>query len=325
MKNAYYSYDITKVINIVLFVIHSFGNKIHLLLLHKLLYSADILHLVRYGYLITRDRYILMKNSLLPVNTYFLYNKLVEENNWFTLPYNIHEFFFIDGNFVYCHQTYNSDLLSGSEVSCLFETIQAYKKNGKAFLKITSGYNTSTGNTLFNELSLFNLVITNGINNSMHNYIAECMQAEIFRGSNYQLSNVKEANKLSALSSVAIGTVLKGDDAENIYIVVGISLLKYMLVKNLSTDNIVVAEFFDDLKKSFITLNHSYDFLSAESYINCSQLHSISHDQLYKRIASDAEVLLGQICIGDMETIISTLHDSATLAANIKEGLVVYV
>lgn len=321
MKNTYYSYDITKVINVVLFIIHSFGNRIHLLLLQKLLYSADMLHLARYGFLITRDKYIFSQNDLLPVNTYFLYNKLVEDNAWFSLQYNIHEFFYVKGNYVYCHQVYNGNVLSGSEVSCLFETIHGYKKQRKAFLATVPNGKLSNGNTLYNELMLLD---DSAANEGVYNYIRFNLKTNIFE-TNSQWQNLKGPNKLSVLGGIAIGTVLAIQHADSIYIVAGVSLMQYMLVQVITTDMLVLENLFYDLQKSILKLRQSYGFLPGAFYVNCSQVHCLSHDQLYKYLLSDASMQLGNIDAADMEVIVTTLHASATITANIKEELVAYV
>lgn len=256
MKNTYYSYDITKVINVVLFIIHSFGNKIHVLLLNRILYDADVLHLSRYGYLVTRDKYMLMKNGLVPVNTYVLYTHLLGEHSWMSLRYDIREYFFTEGNFIHAHQNYNSDILTGSEVSCLFEAIRKYKSTGKIFNE-PPPYVVSLSMALFNEISVLQIARLIGVNNSMYAYILDCLQANSFSGKHERKSLIgeKESKKIAALSGILTGSIFREHVSSSTYIVVGMSLKEYTVVKLIENEKIRIEELYEDLQRSIFPLS----------------------------------------------------------------------
>jgi len=324
MKNAYYSYDITKMINVVLFIIQSFGNKIHLLLLNKLLYTADIMHLSRYGYFITRDRYILMKTGLVPANSYFLYLQLIEDNSWLTLRYNVREFFFIKGNYICCHQKYDGDVLSASEVSCLFEAIRIYKQEGAVFLSKPPAYNMLAANPVFNELTILDVAKAIGLSNEMYRYIFTCVGAELF-GMDDDNTSKLNSKKISILSAVSVGTVIREHHSGYLNIIVGISPAQYSFLKIFDAENLSHKDFYKDLSASFYTFKEQYSFLKGTEWVNCSQLHAISHDGLYQWLKAHPEHILGGASAGDVGIIHSLLHHSPTIPLKAKEELLVNI
>ncbi len=325
MKNNYYSYDMTKVINIVLFITQSFGNRIHLLLLNKLLYTADILHLTRYGYFLTKDKYICMGKGLVPINSYFLYIQLIENKSWLSLPYNLHEFFFMDGSYLHCHQKYNGDILSTSEVNCLFEAIRLYKQHGASFLNKTHLNHISTSAFQFNEFSILDIAKVIGLNDSIVQYIQTCQQTELYYENEEKTVKNNGKKKLNILSAIIIGTVLTETTTGNMSIIAGMSFSQYLVVSVLSTGNLDIDLFFDDLKKSFLSLSGDYEFLQEASFVNCSQLHIVSHDTLYGRLITGTTGISGCITQHDTDRVYSAIQEAATIPAYIKEELVVNI
>lgn len=316
MKNAYYSYNITKVINVVLFIIHSFGNRVNLSLLCKILYDADVLHLRRYGFLITRDRYMLMKNGVAPVNTYVLYTQLLE-NDGFKFQYDIREFFFAEGSFIYCLQQYDGNVLSASEVNCLFETIRHYKGSDNAPSNSQGINRLSRRMILLNEISIFDIARIENMPDSLHRYILDCTKAGTKRFDN-KFSSTPGSRKITTLATTMPGAVLIDSFSGFAYIIVAVSPNEYMMVKTLNDNSISLSDLHTDLQHSLITFDSAYDFLPGNTIVNCSQLYPINHNDLFQLITVDGITLTGYIQAADLERIIAVLQVTTTIPDNFK-------
>jgi hypothetical protein len=260
-----------------------------------------------------------MRNGLVPVNSYFLFTQLVENNSWITLKNNIREFFFIKGNFIYCFDTYDSNELSNSEVSCLFETIRDYKKSGKEGFVNMFIDSINERLSLFNEVSVIELAKAMQVNDSMYRYIGYSVKNELLnsRSGNHKMSI--DGAKLSLLSRIKIGSVIQDVQGYATCVVVSVSFKQYMVVKVIQDKKILLNDLFDDLKRSFIVLNSKYDFMITEAIIDCVQMFTINYDSAYHWIRNESRTIVGEIDKGDIDAILTAIQASSTITAYMKD------
>lgn len=124
-KTQRFALDLEKTIEVLLYITTRVSD-MHLAL--KILYFADKKHLEKYGRFIAGDRYIAMKNGVVPSGGYDIL-KIARNNSIFPNNYlGINDTFKVQGDKTIIPQREaNLDYLSETDIECLNESIEENK------------------------------------------------------------------------------------------------------------------------------------------------------------------------------------------------------
>lgn len=117
-------FDFDRALNALLYV----ANRVERRDIHKIfkiLYFADMHHLLKYGRTITGDRYIAMKYGPVPSSIYDMV-KTVRGDSWY-IDENLKAFFSIQGQLLEPLRDADMDYLSDSDVAEIENAIKTYK------------------------------------------------------------------------------------------------------------------------------------------------------------------------------------------------------
>lgn len=117
-------FDFDRALNALLYV----ANRVKRRDIHKvfkILYFADMYHLLKYGRAITGDRYIAMKYGPVPSSIYDMV-KIVRGDSWY-VDDDLKAFFSVKGQLLNPLRDADFDYLSESDIAELNRAIQAYK------------------------------------------------------------------------------------------------------------------------------------------------------------------------------------------------------
>lgn len=116
-----FSFDESKALSVVLFILKKLGGKIDKHKLFKILYFADQKHLTRYGRPVIGDTYIAMSNGPVPSTLYDAVKSLNDDR------YSFHLFkknFSTENYYIFSNADPDMDELSESDIECLMESIK---------------------------------------------------------------------------------------------------------------------------------------------------------------------------------------------------------
>jgi uncharacterized phage-associated protein len=165
--------ELQKKVNLILYVLDKTGGTSDFLTVFKVLYFADREHLVRYGSLITNDRYVAMKNGPVPSTIYDIL-KIVRGDSAFSDLYYHERFFSVHDRYkVEAKELPDLEFLSETEVECLAASVVEH--SGKAFGQLSSeshqlAYNSANLNS---DIDPIKIAEEGGASPEMLKYIAE--------------------------------------------------------------------------------------------------------------------------------------------------------
>jgi uncharacterized phage-associated protein len=120
-----FSFDESKALSVVLFILKNLGGRIDKHKLFKILYFADQKHLTRYGRPVIGDDYIAMSNGPVPSTLYDAVKSINNDRYSFNL---FKQYFSTEKYFIISNTDPDMDELSESDIECLLESI---KENAK--------------------------------------------------------------------------------------------------------------------------------------------------------------------------------------------------
>lgn len=112
-----------KVSNSILFTLENLGGKSDLHKVFKILYFADQKHLTTYGFPITGDFYIAMKNGPVPSQTYDLLKSIRGDSSFGYIDPQYKELFDVQDRYVAAKTQADMEELAQSDIECLLASI----------------------------------------------------------------------------------------------------------------------------------------------------------------------------------------------------------
>jgi uncharacterized phage-associated protein len=112
-----------KVSNSILFTLEKLGGRSDFHKIFKILYFADQKHLTSYGFPITGDFYIAMKNGPVPSQTYDLLKSMKGDSIFGNIDPRYEELFDVQGYYVAAKKKADMEELAQSDIECLLEAI----------------------------------------------------------------------------------------------------------------------------------------------------------------------------------------------------------
>ena len=116
-----------KISNSILFTLEKLGGTSDLHKIFKILYFADQKHLTTYGFPITGDFYIAMKNGPVPSQTYDLLRSVRGDSVFGTIDPRYKELFDVQEYYVSAKSEADMEELAQSDIECLLESIDENK------------------------------------------------------------------------------------------------------------------------------------------------------------------------------------------------------
>ena len=164
-----------KVSNSILFTLENLGGTSDLHKIFKILYFADQKHLTTYGFPITGDFYIAMKNGPLPSQTYDLLKSIRGDSSFGQIDPHYKELFTVQDYYVSAKSKADMDELAQSDIECLLESIHENRHldfgelSNKSHKKAWE--NANNANNFDNEMTIIDIVEEADVNEEMKKYI----------------------------------------------------------------------------------------------------------------------------------------------------------
>lgn len=145
----------------------------------KILYFADMLHLLNYGRAITGDRYVAMKYGPVPSYIYDMV-KSVEGKSLYVKE-ELKAFFAVEGDVIKPLRDADMDYLSASDVQKLNECISQYKDNSfnqMTLLSHGSAWEHAFNNPTVDDISIEDILRECNADEDYISYIVESISAQ---------------------------------------------------------------------------------------------------------------------------------------------------
>ncbi len=176
MTTSIFDYD--RALNALLYVANRLERRdIHKIF--KILYFADMSHLLKYGRAITGDTYVAMNYGPVPSSIYDMV-KVVRGDSWFSAP-DLKAFFAMNGNTLTPLRDCDKNYLSDSDVQALDESIDKYGSlDFKAMTDIShdSAWEKARQNMQTNDISIEDILCENGADKDYIEYIVDNIAAQ---------------------------------------------------------------------------------------------------------------------------------------------------
>lgn len=160
-----------KVSNSILFTLENLDGRSDLHKIFKILYFADQKHLTTYGFPITGDFYIAMKNGPVPSQTYDLLKSIRGDSVFGNIDPRYKELFDVQGYYVSAKSKADMDELAQSDIECLLESIDENKNLDFEQLSLKSHNQAWEKANNDSEMSVIDIAEEAGVDAEMKKYI----------------------------------------------------------------------------------------------------------------------------------------------------------